>query len=52
MGYIKRSYIKNITPLKLSKSKELQPFIVADLETILVDDYHTTYAAGLLLANF
>lgn len=41
----KKSYPKYITSLKQNKSV-LRPFIVADLETILVDDEHVPYAAG------
>lgn len=47
----KRSiYPCHITALKASR-KELKPFIVADTETILINNEHKPYAAGLLLVR-
>lgn len=46
----KRSYPTHITALN-PRCTELKPFIVADTETILVDDVHTPYAAGLLMVR-
>lgn len=46
----KRSYPSYILKLKPSR-RELKPFIVADLETILINNVHTPYAAGLLLVR-
>ena len=46
----KRSYQSFITALKPSRT-ELQPFLVADTETILIDNQHKPYAAGLLLVR-
>lgn len=46
----KRSYPSYILKLKPSR-RELKPFIVADLETILINNEHTPYAAGLLLVR-
>lgn len=47
----KRSiYPCHITALKASR-KELKPFIVADIETILINNEHKPYAAGLLLVR-
>lgn len=48
--YCKRSYPTHITALKPCCT-ELKPFIVADTETILVDNVHTPYAAGLLMVR-
>lgn len=39
-----------ITALKVSSTK-LKPFIVADTETLLVDNVHMPYAAGLLMVR-
>ncbi|KAM7249945.1 hypothetical protein ACFE04_019724 [Oxalis oulophora] len=47
---IKRSYPSHITSLKPSLTK-LKPFIVADTETILIDNVHKPYAAGLMLVR-
>lgn len=46
----KRSYPSYILELKPSRT-ELKPFIVADTETILIDNEHKPYAAGLLLVR-
>ena len=46
----KRNYQNFIRSLKPSGTK-LQPFIVADTETILIDNQHKPYAAGLLLVR-
>ncbi|XP_038683072.1 DNA polymerase-like [Tripterygium wilfordii] len=48
--YRKRSYPTHITALKPSRT-ELKPFIVADTETILIDNVHKPYAAGLMLVR-
>jgi len=42
------SYPTHITALK-PRSTELKAFIVADIETIYVDNIHTPYAAGLMM---
>lgn len=46
----KKEYPGYITALKKG-SKELRPFIVSDLETILVDNIHKPYAAGLMMVH-
>ena len=46
----KRCYPSHITELKPSRT-ELKPFIVADTETILIDNVHKPYAAGLLMVR-
>lgn len=46
----KRNYPSYITELK-SYRTELKAFIVADTETILIDNVHKPYAAGLLLVR-
>ena len=46
----KRSYPNFIRSIKPSGT-ELQPFLVADTETILIDNQHKPYAAGLLLVR-
>lgn len=46
----KRSYPRHIQALKPSRT-ELKPFIVADTETILIDNEHKPYAVGLLLVR-
>jgi hypothetical protein len=46
----KRSHPTHITALKSSSTK-LKPFIVADTETILIDNVHKPYAAGLLMVR-
>ena len=38
----------NITSIKRSNIKGRRPFIVADIETVMVDDVHVPYAAGYL----
>lgn len=43
----KSRYPKSLTSLKPS-SKELLPFIVADTETVLVNDVHVPYAVGFM----
>ena len=47
MGGSKRRYHDHVTALK-PKGKDMQPFIVADTETVLVNDVHVPYAAGFL----
>ena len=46
----KRRYPKHITALK-TKVKEMRPFIVADTETILIDNIHIPYAVGFLVVR-
>lgn len=45
-----RSYPTHITALKPCCT-ELKPFIVADTETLLIDNVHKPYAAGLLMVR-
>lgn len=44
----KKAYNSSITPIK-SNSKELKPFLVADTETLLLENVHKPYAAGLMI---
>lgn len=45
----KRHYCKYITAIKSSKKKiRLNSFLVADTETILIDNVHKVYAAGVM----
>lgn len=46
----KRSYPTHITVLKPCRT-ELKPFMVADTETLLIDNVHKPYAAGLLMVR-
>lgn len=46
----KRFYPTHITALKQCFT-ELKPFMVADTETILIDNVHKPYAAGLLMVR-
>lgn len=46
----KRSHPTHITALKPYRT-ELKPFIVADTETLLIDNVHKPYAAGLLMVR-
>lgn len=46
----KKDYPGYITAIKKG-SKELKPFIVSDLETILIDNVHKPYAAGLMMVH-
>ena len=46
----KRSHPTHITALKPCCT-ELKPFIVSDIETILIDNVHKPYAAGLLMVR-
>lgn len=49
--HLKRSYpTPHITALKQSRT-QMKPFLVADTETILIDDVHKPYAAGLLMVR-
>nr|UYK51798.1 hypothetical protein [Paphiopedilum micranthum] len=41
---------RHITALKTCRT-ELKPFMVADTETILIDNVHKTYAAGVLMVR-
>lgn len=46
----KRSHPTHITALKPCRT-ELKPFLVADTETLLIDNVHKPYAAGLLMVR-
>ncbi|KAK7326258.1 hypothetical protein VNO80_33073 [Phaseolus coccineus] len=46
----KRTYSSHITKINAS-SKRLQPFLVGDLETIMINNVHKPYAAGLMLVS-
>lgn len=46
----KSSYPSHITRLK-ARCTELKPFIVADTETLLINNVHTPYAAGFLMVR-
>jgi hypothetical protein len=46
----KRSHPTHITALKACRT-ELKPFMVADTETILIDNVHKPYAAGLMMVR-
>lgn len=46
----KRHYTKELTALKPSISN-MQPFIVADLETLLINDVHVPYAVGFMVVQ-
>lgn len=46
----KRGYPNHIPALKPT-SKERLPFIVADMETVFINDVHVPYAAGFLVVN-
>lgn len=49
IGDSQRNYPKNhLTEVK-ERKKERHPFIVADTETILIDDIHVPYAVGFLV---
>ena len=48
--YGKRSHPTHITALKACRT-ELKPFMVADIETVLINDVHKPYAAGLLMVR-
>lgn len=48
--YCNRSYLTHITALKPCRT-ERKPFMVADTETILIDNVHMPYAAGLLMVR-
>lgn len=50
MRYRKRNYPTHITKV-IPRSTERKPFLVADTETILIDDVHKPYAAGLLMVR-
>ena len=47
----KRSYPKYITAIKPYGRTKLKSFIVADTETILINDVHKPYAAGLMMVR-
>lgn len=47
----KRSYPKHITALKPCRRTKLKAFIVADTETLLINDVHKPYAAGLMMVR-
>lgn len=46
----KHRYTKHLTALKPSISN-MQPFIVADIETLLINDVHVPYAVGFLVVR-
>ena len=46
----KRSHPTHITALKPCRT-ELKPFMVADTETILIDNVHKPYAAGIMMVR-
>lgn len=46
----KRSYPKYLTAVKAGSSPR-QPFIVADIETILIEDVHVPYAVGFMVVR-
>nr|QHB79550.1 DNA polymerase [Sesuvium portulacastrum] len=46
----KSKHPSHITALN-SSSEKLKPFIVGDIETLLIDNVHTPYAAGLMLVR-
>lgn len=46
----KHKYLKYITSLEPT-SKERKPFLVADIETVLINDIHVPYAAGFLVVE-
>lgn len=50
MGSRKRRYPDHVPSLKPT-SKERQPFIVADTETVLINNVHVPYAAGFLVVK-
>ncbi|XP_054789359.1 DNA polymerase-like [Prosopis cineraria] len=50
IGHSKRCYPKHITALKASSSQR-QPFIVADIETLLINDVHVPYAVGFMVVR-
>lgn len=45
----KRHYLSHITAIKSSSIKRLKSFLVADTETILIDNVHKPYAAGVMM---
>lgn len=49
--YKQKRIPSHITSLKGKKSSPKRPFIVADLETVVVDTVHTAYAAGYLVVH-
>lgn len=50
VGWGKRRYPKYITALKPSE-RPREPFIVADTETVLINDVHVPYAVGFLVVR-
>lgn len=50
IGQGKKHYPNYITALKPKKAKR-RPFIVADIETVLVNEYHVPYAVGFLVVR-
>lgn len=50
IGDSKRHYPKHLTEVKAS-DKQRQPFIVADTETILINQIHVPYAVGFLVVK-
>lgn len=50
IGSHKHSYPKYLTSLKPTK-RQRQPFIVADTETVIIDQVHVPYAVGFLVVR-
>lgn len=50
IGHRKRRYLKHLTALKPKKTQR-QPFIVADIETVFLNQIHVPYAAGFLVVR-
>lgn len=50
IGHSKRRYPKHLTALNPSESQR-KPFIVADIETVLINDVHIPYAVGFLVVR-
>lgn len=52
IGSHKRSYPKYLTSLKPTKrQRQRQPFIVADTETVIIDQVHVPYVVGFLVVR-
>lgn len=46
----KKSYPRHITAIK-SRRKKMKSFLVGDIETLLIDNVHMPYAAGLMMVR-
>jgi len=46
-----REYSKYITVPRKSGNKDLKPFLVADIETIMIENLHVPYAVGVMVVN-